>query len=69
MKRKKAFEKFDSTCRHIYRLMYEAGNRFYLTHKVDKRGRTYAQGYHVNTQGAAWNKATIELADMEVVQT
>lgn len=66
-KRKKAFEKFDSTVRLIMRMLYEAGNRFYLTHKYDKRGRTYCQGYHVNYQGAPWNKAVVELADMEVV--
>jgi DNA-directed RNA polymerase len=48
--------------------MVEMGNRFYLTHRYDKRGRTYAQGYHVNTQGNCWNKAVIELADEEVVE-
>lgn len=66
-KRKKAFEKFDTTVRHVMRLLYEAGNRFYLTHKYDKRGRSYCMGYHVNYQGAAWNKAVIELADPELV--
>jgi hypothetical protein len=66
-KRKKAFEKFDSTVRHVMKLLYQAGNRFYLTHKVDKRGRTYCQGYHVNYQGAPWNKAVVELADPEMV--
>jgi hypothetical protein len=67
MKRKKAFEKFDSTVRYVMKLLYEAGNRFYLTHKYDKRGRSYCQGYHVNYQGAPWNKAVIELADSELV--
>lgn len=66
-KRKKAFEKFDSTVKLIMRLLYEAGNVFYLTHKFDKRGRTYCQGYHVNYQGAPWNKAVIELAYGEVL--
>jgi len=66
-KRKKAFEKFDATVRHVMKLLYEAGNRFYLTHKYDKRGRSYCQGYHVNYQGAPWNKAVVELADPELV--
>ena len=66
-KRKKAFEKFDSTVKLIMKLLYEAGNVFYLTHKYDKRGRTYCQGYHVNYQGAPWNKAVIELAHPECV--
>lgn len=67
MKRKKAFEKFDSTVRFVMKFLYEAGNRFFLTHKYDKRGRSYCQGYHVNYQGAPWNKAVIELANPELV--
>lgn len=66
-KRKKAFEKFDATVRYVMKLLYEAGNHFFLTHKYDKRGRTYCQGYHVNYQGAPWNKAVIELAYPEAV--
>lgn len=42
--------------------------RFYLTHKVDKRGRIYAQGYHINTQGASFKKAMVELAEEEIVE-
>ncbi len=42
-------------------------NVFHMTHKYDKRGRTYSQGYHVNYQGNPWNKACIEFADKEVV--
>jgi DNA-directed RNA polymerase len=41
------------------------GNRFWLTHKYDKRGRTYCQGYHVSYQGNDYNKACIEFADGE----
>jgi DNA-directed RNA polymerase len=44
-----------------------ADDRFYLTNKYDKRGRTYSQGYHVNPQGADWNKGVIELADKELI--
>lgn len=51
----------------FYDLMTSQGNRFYLTHKVDKRGRIYSQGYHINTQGTAFKKAIIELADAELV--
>ena len=52
----------------FYTLMADQGNRFYLTHKVDKRGRAYAQGYHINTQGAAFKKAMIELAHEELIE-
>lgn len=51
----------------FYTLMVQQGNRFYFTHKVDKRGRIYSQGYHLNPQGAAFKKAQLELADEEIV--
>ena len=51
----------------FYLLMVECGNRLYLTHKVDKRGRIYASGYHITTQGTAFKKAQLELADEEIV--
>ena len=35
----------------FYSLIVNQGNEFYLTHKVDKRGRIYSCGYHINTQG------------------
>lgn len=51
----------------FYLLIAQYGNRFHLTHKVDKRGRIYAQGYHINTQGTAFKKAMVELAEEELV--
>jgi hypothetical protein len=52
----------------FYTLIQQCGNRFWLTHKVDKRGRIYAQGYHINTQGASFKKAMVELAKEELVE-
>lgn len=52
----------------LYSLLAKQGNRFWLTHKVDKRGRLYAQGYHVTTQGSSFKKAAIELANEERVE-
>jgi hypothetical protein len=43
-------------------LIASAENKFYLTHRVDKRGRLYSCGYHINSQGTAYNKACIEFA-------
>lgn len=37
----------------------------YLTHKFDRRGRCYASGYHINTQGTDYNKAVLQLAHKE----
>lgn len=51
----------------FYSLMVNQGNRMYLTHKVDKRGRIYASGYHITTQGTAFKKAMLELANEEIV--
>ena len=65
--RLKAFEKYERDSFMVIALMMEMGNRFYLTHKYDKRGRTYCQGYHINTQGNTWNKSCVELADKEHV--
>jgi len=52
----------------VYTLLAQQNNRFYLTHKVDKRGRIYSQGYHVNTQGAPFKKAMVELANEELIE-
>lgn len=68
-KRVRAFEKYDRTAFDVMQhLGLAAEGEFYLTHKYDKRGRTYCQGYVVNYQGTAWNKAVIELANQEIVQ-
>ncbi len=49
-------------------MLIQQGNRFWLTHKVDKRGRLYSVGYHINTQGGSYKKAMLELADEEIVE-
>lgn len=51
----------------FYLLMATQGNRFFLNHKVDKRGRIYASGYHITTQGAPFKKAMLEFADAELI--
>ena len=51
----------------FYSLMAQQGNRFYFNNKVDKRGRIYACGYHLNPQGAPFKKAQLELAKEEIV--
>lgn len=51
----------------FYTLMTAQGNKFYLDHKADKRGRLYACGYHISTQGSPIKKAMIELHKQDVV--
>ncbi|QWY83480.1 RNAP1-like RNA polymerase protein [Rhizobium phage RHph_X2_28B] len=67
-KRVKQFEKYDRTAKDVMMHLEVADNEFYLTHKYDKRGRIYCQGYHVNYQGTPWNKAVIEFVEGELVQ-
>lgn len=40
----------------------------HFTHKVDKRGRVYSQGYQFNTQGSSYEKACINLKTKEFVE-
>ena len=62
------WKRFKKTGYMFYDLMVQHGNRFYLTHKVDKRGRIYACGYHINSQGAPFKKAMLEFANEELVE-
>ena len=40
----------------------------HFTHKVDKRGRVYSQGYQFNFQGSSYEKACINLKTKEFVE-
>lgn len=63
--RQKNFRTYDQVSRDVIDALLAQGNHFWLTHRYDKRGRTYASGYHVNYQGNDWNKACVELAEAE----
>lgn len=52
----------------VYDYLLTSGNRFRLTHKYCKRGRTYAQGYHVSTQGNPYKKSIVELYNKELIE-
>jgi hypothetical protein len=62
------WRRFKEQSYRFYSLMQQQGNRFYFTNKVDKRGRIYSCGYHINPQGAAFKKAMLELARKELVE-
>ena len=51
----------------FYMLLQSQGNNFYFNHKVDKRGRIYSQGYHLNPQGTAFKKSSLEFYKEEMV--
>lgn len=42
-------------------------DQLWLTYKYDRRGRCYASGYHVNTQGTDYHKAVLQFAKKELV--
>lgn len=65
--KQKQFDKLREDSYHVFKLLIQTGNNFHLTHKVDKRGRTYAQGYHCSTQGNSFRKAIVNLAKQELV--
>lgn len=66
-KRCKAFAKYDKDSKRVMELIDSEGEGFYLTHKYDKRGRTYSVGHHVNYQGTPWNKAVIQFNNKEIL--
>lgn len=68
-KRVKAFQVFTKESMKVFATMINAGNKFYLTHNPDHRGRTYSRGYHINYQGNCYRKAIINLADKETLRT
>jgi hypothetical protein len=62
-----SFLKMERESMKVFAMLINEGNRFYMTHKYDKRGRTYCQGYHVSYQGNTYRKAILELADKEFI--
>ena len=57
-KAKEQFEFFRDTLQN---------NTIHFTHKMDKRGRVYSQGYQFNTQGSSFEKACINLKTKDYV--
>ena len=48
-------------------LLNDADNKFHVGHRYCKRGRMYAEGYHVNTQGTEYKKAIINFTKKVVI--
>jgi hypothetical protein len=51
----------------VYRDLLNAGNKFYLTHRVDERLRMYCQGYHCSYQSSKYKRSIIELNTKELI--
>jgi hypothetical protein len=65
-KRVKQAEVFYSTSISVMEQISELSDEIYLTHKYDRRGRVYASGYHVSTQGDDYRKSILVLANKEI---
>jgi len=62
------WQDFKQQSSYFYILMLQQGNRIYFNHKVDKRGRIYASGYHINPMGTSYKKAMLEFANEELTE-
>lgn len=56
-----SWDRHQIATKKIQKLLIENGNKFYIPAKPDKRGRCYAQGYHITTQGSQDKKCIIDL--------
>ena len=62
-----SFEKFERLSIKFIAMLVNQGNRFWHTHKYDKRGRIYSIGYWVNPQGNSYQKACVEFYNKELI--
>lgn len=49
-------------------IIAKEGNRFYIHHKFDNGGRTYAKAFHFNYQGISYLKAMVQAYNKEYVE-
>jgi len=66
-KRQKQAHIFFTSSLDVMNGLRDLSDSLYLTHKFDRRGRCYASGYHVNTQGTDYNKAVLQFSKKELV--
>ena len=52
-------------CRKRYAHALVCSDKLYLNHKPDTRGRMYAVGYYISTQGSSYKKASLQFANKE----
>lgn len=64
-KRVKQAEQFYATTISVMEHLEALTDEIYLTHRYDRRGRTYCMGYHTSTQGDAYRKAVLNLRNKE----
>jgi len=65
--KKKSFNDRVIASKSVYKELIDKGNKFYFTHRIDKRGRYYCQGYDVSYQGNSYRKAMLMLHKQELI--
>ncbi len=63
----KQWEKFQKDSMHVYIELYKQGNKFWLGHHYDFRGRLYCRGYHVTSQGNSFKKAILNFHEERTI--
>ena len=62
-----SYNEMISSSNEVYEEIINNGNKFYLTHGFDSRGRFYSKGYHINYQGSPYKRACTSLKTKEVI--
>ena len=58
----------DKEAKDVENYMISSGNKFWLLHEPDFRGRIYDRGYHVKSQGIEYQKGVLALANKEYIE-
>lgn len=66
-KRQKQADVFYATSVDVMETIDSLSDQMFLTHKFDRRGRCYASGYHISSQGDDYRKAVLQLANKEII--
>jgi hypothetical protein len=68
IQKKTSWEIFVAASNNVYEYLINNQNRFWLTWKIDFRGRHYNCGYHVHLQSTGYKKAMLNFRQKEVIQ-
>lgn len=63
--KKELWDVYTNQCRKKYAHALVCSNKLYLNHKPDTRGRMYAVGYYISSQGSSYKKAALQFAKKE----
>ena len=68
LKRSEQSKTFYKNSYSVMEGLRDIADEIYMTHRYDRRGRCYASGYHVNTQGTDNHKAVTQFKRKELIK-